>query len=361
MLDSRFWIGLFVSALFVVLLLWRIDFGDTAAAFRDANYLLLVPAIGLYFVALYFRTRRWGVMLRPLKAVPFGRLFPVMSVGYMANNLLPVRLGELVRSYYLGEREGVSKSATLATVAIERVFDGVVLLLFLAAVSVALPLAGLMRDIAADTGLPLSLMVSVAAVPFGAALAFLFVAAYKPNIPLAALRCLMKPLPKGLGVKVEDLAALFLRGLAVLRDPRRSLLLLALTLPVWLGEAAMYYVVGVSFGLEGHVGGAVTMAWVMLAVTATSNLATSLPSSQGGIGPFELFGTATLVVLGAPREIATAYAVVLHAALLLPVTLLGLAYLWAGKQSLVQMVRVGARLGARGPGPEGSAVSKEAP
>ena len=345
MLDRRFWLGLAASALFIALLLWRIDFKDTAAAFRDANYLLLVPAIGLYFVALYFRTLRWGVILRPLKTIGFGRLFPVMAVGYMANNLLPVRLGELVRSYYLGQREGVSKSATLATIVIERVLDGTVLLMFLAAISLALPLSGLVQDIAQDTGVPLILMVAVATLPFILAMGFLLLAAYKPLALLSLLQFLMRPLPQRIAGKITELGALFFSGLAVLRDPRRFILLMLLTVPVWLGEAAMYYVVAVSFGLTGHLGGSLTMAWVVLSATATSNLATSLPSSQGGIGPFELFAAATLVVLGAPREIATAYAVVLHVALLAPVTLLGLAYLWSGKQSLVQMVRLGTKVG----------------
>ncbi|MBI2172223.1 MAG: flippase-like domain-containing protein [Chloroflexi bacterium] len=360
MRDRRFWLGLGASALFIALLLWRIDFRGTAAAFRDADYVLLVPAVGLYFVALGFRTWRWGVMLRPLKALGFGRLFPVMAVGYMANNLLPVRLGELVRSYYLGQREGVSKSASLATIVIERVLDGVVLLWLLAAVASALPLTSLAGALAQDTGIPLGFMAVVAVLPFALALAFLLLAAYKPAIPLALLRSITRPLPQALADKVHELAALFFSGLASLRGPR-LLWLLLLTVPVWLGEAAMYYAVGVAFGLSGHLGGLAMMVWVMLAVTATSNLATALPSSQGGVGPFELFAAATLVVLGAPRELATAYAIVLHVTLLAPVTLLGLAYLWSGKHSFVQMARLGTRMNDQEPGgKDAPAASKEA-
>ncbi|MBI4338382.1 MAG: flippase-like domain-containing protein [Chloroflexi bacterium] len=342
MLDRRFWLGLGASAFFILLLLWRIDLRDTAQALIAANYYLVLPAIGLYFLALFFRTIRWGVMLRPLKEIGFGRLFPVMSVGYMANNLLPVRLGELVRSYYLGEREGVSKSATLATIAIERVLDGVVLLLFLVVLSVALPVSGLVRDLAEDTGVPWALMVGIATLPFVVALGLLVLGAFRPKAVLGWLQVAFSPLPQGIRGKLSDLAALFFSGLAVLRDPRRFAALALLTVAVWLGEMAMYFAVGLAFGLTDYLGGAGSMLAAMLAVTATSNLATSLPSSQGGIGPFELFAAGTLVVLGAPREAATAYAVALHVALLVPVTLLGLAYLWSGKGSLVQMVRLGA-------------------
>ncbi|MBI4202144.1 MAG: flippase-like domain-containing protein [Chloroflexi bacterium] len=359
MLDRRFWLGLIASASFIALLLWRIDFQDTIEAFWKANYLWLLPAVAFYFVALYFRTLRWGVVLRPLKDVPTGRLFPVMAVGYMANNLLPVRLGELVRSYYFGQREGVSKTATLGTIAIERVLDGVVLLAFLAGVSLALPLLGLVGGLATDTRIAAGVIVLVGAAPFLVGMSILVLAAYKPRALLSLFALAVKPLPKGLALKLNELAALFFTGLAVLRDPRRVLLVTLLTVPVWLGEGVMYYIVAWSFGLQDSLGGAGTMVWVMLAVTATSNLATALPSSQGGIGPFELFATATLVVLGAPREQATAYAVVLHVALLVPVTLLGLAYLWAGKQSLVQMVRLGAGKGANpGRGDDSLAVEE---
>ncbi len=359
MLDRRFWLGIAASGLFLALLLWRIDFGGTAVALRNANYLLLAPAIGLYFVALYFRTLRWGIMMRPLKAIGFNRLFPVMAVGYMANNLLPVRLGELVRSYYLGQREGVSKSATLATIAIERVLDGMVLLLFLGGLLVALPVSGKAHDLARDTGIPLSVMVTVITLPFVAALSVLVLAAYRPAALLGMLRLALRPLPKTIGAKVYGLGELFFSGLAVLRDPRRFLALIVLTVPVWLGEAAMYYVVAVSFGIEQYVGGFWAMTGAVLALTATSNLATALPSSQGGIGPFELFAAATLVVLGVPRELATAYAVVLHVALLVPVTVLGLAYLWSGKLSLVQMVRMGSRVGSNPSASDGAKAARE--
>ena len=103
----------------------------------------------------------------------------------------------------------------------------------------------------------------------------------------------------------------------------------------------MYYVIGFSFDLASALGGAGVMVAAILAVTATSNLALSFPSSQGGIGPFELFAAATLVVLGVQGETAAAYAVALHVALLVPVTLLGLLYLWMGKDSLVRLVRMG--------------------
>lgn len=331
------------SLIFLGLLFWRIDLRDTLEAFKLANYWYLVPAVGSYFVSLAFRTLRWRVMLRPLQTVSFRRLFPVVSVGYMANNLLPVRLGELVRSYYLGRREGVSKSSALATIVVERVLDGLVLLLFLVVVSAFLPLAGLVRDLATDAGIPRFALLVATTVPFGLVMGLLFVAAHRPAWPMRLLAAGVRVLPSGIAAKLLGIAGLFLGGLAFLREPRHLGGVVLISLPVWLGEAAVAYMVGVGFGLSGVLGGAGAMAAVMLAVTAIANLATALPSSQGGIGPFEFFATATLVVLGVGREVATAYAVVLHVSLLAPVTAVGLAYLWVGKDSLVQMVRLGVK------------------
>ena len=338
--NRRLWLGLAVSLTFLGLLVLRFDLGDTVRHLREANYLYLVPATGFYFAAVVFRTLRWRFLLTHLKLVSVGRLLPVVVVGYMANNLLPVRLGELVRSYYLGHREGVSKSAGLATILVERVFDGLTLLFLLAAASVALPIGGLVQDLARDSGIPAFLLITVTTLPFVVALVMLVAGAHWPAWPLRVMEPVTRRLPGTLGPSVVEMVRLFVSGLASLREPRRLVALFLLSLPVWLMEASMYYVIGFSFGLQDYFSGPGMMVAVVLATTATSNLATSLPSSQGGIGPFEFFATATLVVLGVAGPVATAYAVTLHATLLAPVTVLGLVFLWRQHLSLGQLSRM---------------------
>ncbi|MBI4200720.1 MAG: flippase-like domain-containing protein [Chloroflexi bacterium] len=343
MLNRRFWFGLAVSLLFLGLLLWRLDLRAIGRSLQEAHYVYVIPSIAIYFVAVWFRTLRWHVLLLPLGPISLARLFPVVVVGYAANNLLPMRLGEVVRSYYVGQREGMSKSAALATIALERVFDGLTLLFFLAAVSVFLPVTGLIEGLARDTGVPVPLLIAGTAGPFVLVLALFLVIAHRPWWVLRRLAAFTRKLPGGTGARVNELGELFVTGLGVLRHMRRLIALAILCIPVWLGEAAMYYVIALAFDLPSMLGGVETMAAIILAVTATSNLATALPSSSGGIGPFEFFAAATLVVLGAPAETAAAYAVALHVTLLVPVTLLGLFYLWVGKESLAQLVRMGRR------------------
>ena len=340
MLHRRFWLGPIVSLLFFGLLFWRIDLSGTWRILQEANYLFMLPGVVIYFISVVFRTLRWQVLLLPLRRISARRLFPVVVVGYMANNLLPRPLGEVVRSYYVGRREGVSTSAALATVAVERVFDGVTLLFFLVAVLVFLPVTGSIQGLVKEVGILWTVLAVAIAVAFVLILGLLTLVAHRPLWALRSVATVTRRLPGRVGAQVTEIAGLFVTGLGVLRNPRRLAALSLLCLPVWLMEAAMYYVIGFSFDMSSALGGPAMMAAAMLAVTATSNLATSLPGSQGGIGPFEFFGAATLFVLGVEKEIAVAYAVALHVALLSPVTLLGLLYLWLGRDSLVRLVRM---------------------
>ncbi len=340
MINRRFWIGLTISVLFLGLLFWQIDFSQMVEHLREANYVYLLPGVVLYFaIAVVFRTIRWRLLLAPMKRIGTGRLFPVVIVGYMANNVLPVRMGEIVRSYYLGQREDVSKSATLATVAVERIMDGVVLLFLLAAASVFLPL-GLIEGVAEDRGIPWQLLVAGTTIPFLGAMGLVWFTANHPRWLLATVRWTTSPLPERLQALVREVVEKGIDGLEALKDSKRLSMLFVLSLPVWFGEVAMYYVIGHSFDLAPALGGPGMMIVAMIAVTAISNLATALPSSQGAIGPFELFATSALVVLGVEGTIAAAYAIVLHAALLIPITLAGFVYLWLGEDSLGRIVRM---------------------
>src|SRR4029079_14372001 len=83
--------------------------------------------VPVYFVSFWLRTLRWQALLRPITHVPAIRLYPVALIGLMANNIAPARVGELVRAYLVGEREGMSKTTALGTIAVDRAFDGLTL------------------------------------------------------------------------------------------------------------------------------------------------------------------------------------------------------------------------------------------
>ena len=132
----QFWLGLAVSAVFLLWALQGLDLQQVAQYLKRGNYLWLIPSVGVYFLAVLVRTWRWDYLLRPLKRIPVKRLFPVVVIGYMGNNIFPFRVGELLRAYVLKRNEQVSISSSLATIVVERIFDGLTMLLF---VFVALP------------------------------------------------------------------------------------------------------------------------------------------------------------------------------------------------------------------------------
>ena len=115
----QFLLGLIVSAFFLWLALQGLHLEEVWQDLQEGNYLWLIPSVGVYFLAVLARTWRWDFMLRPLKRISIRRLFPVVVIGYMGNNIYPFRAGELLRSYVLYRREDVPVGSSLATVVVE--------------------------------------------------------------------------------------------------------------------------------------------------------------------------------------------------------------------------------------------------
>lgn len=197
-------IGLLISAFFLWLALRGLQLDAVWQALQVGQYWWLIPSVGIYFLAVWARTWRWHYMLRPLKAIRLGRLFPVVVIGYMGNNVYPFRAGEVLRSYVLRRREDIPMSASLATVIVERVFDGLVMLIFVFA---ALPLAPIPNQ-------KIRQIVILASVLFFGALVFFFVLAAMPQRALRLLEGLANVyLPERIRQPLLDMARRFLEGL----------------------------------------------------------------------------------------------------------------------------------------------------
>jgi len=316
--SRKLWLGLGGTALFLGLFFWRTDLAELADALAQANYWWVVPAVAIWFLSAVLRSLRWHYLLRRLANLSTATLYPIVIIGYMANNLLPLRTGELVRAYILGERHKVSKMSTLGTIAVERVFDGVVLVAFLVLAGAALGLSSELRALAIGMALGFAVLLA----------AFVYVAS-SPERARRWTERLVGLLPRALRRRAEGLVEAFLTGLQSLQSPYLVGLILATSLGAWLLEALMYYLVGLSFDIgEGYA------AYLMVA--AAANLAITLPSTSGGIGPFELLAKETLAFLGVGSALAGAYAVALHGLLLLPVIAAGLVFLWVINLSLAR-------------------------
>jgi uncharacterized protein (TIRG00374 family) len=309
-------IGLVVSLGFLWYALRDLHLGEVWTALQGANYWWLVPGVAVYFISVWFRAWRWGFLLRGSKTVSANRLFPVVVIGYMGNDILPFRLGEVLRAYVLWRKEGINVGTTLTTAVLERLFDGLTMVLFVLFGLLFVPLSAF-----------LSQLVTVAsAVFFGALVVFLFLAA-QPDLLRRVAHVLIGHLvparfrPPLLGL-VEGIVA----GLESLRSGRDVLVLSGVTLWVWMLETAKYWLVSFAFA-DLHLPGRLHLPYVaILLMGGAVNLLTALPSLPGYIGTFEL-GIKILEGIGAPSSSAGSYILVLHAILLLPVTLLGLAFM----------------------------------
>lgn len=310
MRSWRALLGFAISAIFLVLAFRGQDFGEIRNALEQANLWYLAPALLLYFAGVWVRAIRWSVLLRPLTKVGARQLFPIVVVGYMANNVLPLRTGELVRSYVLGRRHQVSKTAALATIAVERLFDGLTMLGFMLAATAFVSFTSQLRHLAL-----------IAFVLFTVILIGLFTLTLGGNVFDRLLQLVFGPLPTSLADRVERMAQSFLAGLGVLKRRRDLALVAGTSLLAWSLEASMYWVLARGFGgaVEHEMGAAAT-----LLTTGVANMATLIPSSPGYIGQFE-YGV-KLVLSGAlkvPEGPALAYALLVHAALYFPITLWG--------------------------------------
>lgn len=305
--------GICISALFLWLVFRNANLAETAGIIAHARYWYLLPALAVYLLGIVIRVFRWGILLRPVKKIGFQGLFSTMVIGYMANNILPFRLGEVYRAYCLGRREKLSRSASLGTIVVERIFDGLTMVLFLVATTaffvVSLPGEQKPYLLAAEAF-------------FVAALGVALVFALRGDLLVAVAGWISRRLPGSRGALIDHIARSFAEGFASIARGRLFLAVAFLSLLSWSVEAVSYAITAAAFGID-------LPWWGYWFVMALANLGGMIPAAPGFAGTFDKPGQVALTMLGVPLSAATAYILVLHYALLyLPVTLLGLFFAW---------------------------------
>ena len=319
------WVGIAISVVLLLFFYRQLEPGELKVLLTDANYVYLIPAVALYFAGVYFRAYRWQYLLAPLRRFPVHRLYPVIIVGYTANNLLPMRLGELVRSYHLARQENFSTSSSLGSVAVERVFDGLTLVAVIAVTAPWLLLLGSFDDSAGVSHTTAIILAIAVGAVFGGFLVFFTLLTVWPAFA-RAVEDILGLLPGKLRAPAQRFFRSFVSALGILSSPRKHLALVLLSLPVWVCEGSVYFLVSYSFDIGSFFDSTIAYVLAIALLTATSNLATGIPSAVGGIGPFEVVAQQTLVALGVGATIAGAYSVFVHlVALWLPVNIVGLA------------------------------------
>ena len=293
--------------------------GQHPEEIRDAlsrvDWRSLPLALLLLYTGIAIRAYRWHVLLRPVHDIPTRDVFPVMIIGYAANNVLPLRAGELVRAWVLEQRYGVRKTPALATIAVERLFDGVTMLLFVGGAATVVGLNAELRHVAL-----------VAAAIFAVAIAGLVVLLVGGALRERLLRLVLGRCPIAWRRGSSAWRSRSWRGWASSRGEGDLALVAITSVVAWGFEVSMYWTVARAFG--DPLAGAMTPAAALL-TTAIANLATLVPSGPGYVGTFEA-GVLLAVngALGIGRGLALSYAVLLHVLLWLPVTIWGAIEWW---------------------------------
>ncbi len=307
----KLWLGIAISAFFLWWSFRQLEWSSFWVALREANYWWIIPGVVVYFGAVWARTWRWHYMLRHIKPVSLRRLFPVVVIGYMGNNVYPARAGEVIRSYVLKRKEGIGMGASLTTVILERLFDGLVMLFF---VFVTLPFIRLPSG--------WNLLVIAASVLFGIALIVFFVLAADPQRTERLYGWFLRRIvPARFHGPAHAALDKIMLGLHSLRSPREVLMIFVTSTAIWLTETTKYWFVMHAFDFR------VPFSVLML-MTAVANLALIIPAAPGGAGTFEIAGISVLKSFKVTEALATSYTVILHLALWIPITLLGFWYMW---------------------------------
>jgi uncharacterized protein (TIRG00374 family) len=312
--------GMVLGVGLIVYLLRSVNLAQLGASFAHVDYLYLVLTIPFFVANLVLKVPRWALLFGD-EAPGFDTLFGAINVGYAVNALLPARLGDLVRAYWVRERAGLGMVRTLSTIALERVLDGItVLALFLVlAPTVALPANVRGSALAAGVVFVLVLVVMIAL-------------AYLSNRENQFTRFLRR-LEMGRGAIVAHAIRQVAQGLRALHSRRTVALVVLYTLVIWGTNCVILWLVVRAFHIDApFAAGALG--------TAVVNLGMALPSTPGYLGVFDYLTVVTLGLYGVARTPALAAALIFHAIAFIPVTVIGIIYIArAGLQVTLQMVR----------------------
>ena len=287
-------VGIAISVVAIVLVLGSVDVGRTVEVLGRTAPAWLLLVVGFIVVDVLVRALRWQRLLAPIRHVAYRPVLAYLLVGYLANNVLPARLGELVRSHYLGDREGMSRTTTLGTVVVERVVDTAVVVAIAAFAILVLNVRGVVTSAVLIGGAIVAILIVGLAIG---------VAAHRlPGAEAAAQWASRWP-------RLGELVTKLRSGLAVAGRPRTLFEALALSVAAWAATLLAFAAAGQAVGLELRIGEAALLS-------SGVALASAIPSGPGYLGTYELAAVKIAEALGLPTDEAFAIALLVHASIL---------------------------------------------
>ena len=329
--DWRVWFGLAVTAGSLWVVMRDVPFADVAKAIGHARWgVLIAISVPSYLLVQYLRALRWRYLTDPIRPLSTGPLFRAVSVGFMANNIFPLRMGEVVRAWYLARETGVSAAAVFGTVILERVID--TLMVVVLAMGVVLAGRGGNDGFLETYAL---LLLPLAVLPFLG----LGLLRFAPDFFLRAVAFGLRPFPERISATAIHGLRRFQDGLGALRGGVHLLWILLYSLAIWLVASTLPVIAGfialdIQFPSRWE---AIAAAWSMLAAIG---VAVAIPSTPGFIGPFHLAAKVALQRFGVAPETAVACGTLIHAVMWVTITGLGLLVLRLRSTSLEEVDQV---------------------
>jgi hypothetical protein len=300
--DWRVWIGIAITGVCLWVVGRDVPFAEVPAAIARADLvLLLVMSIPAHVLGIYLRALRWRHLTNPIKPIPRSLLYRAQSIGFVVNNLIPLRMGEIVRSWYLARETGTRGAAILGTVVLERVLD---------IVSVLLMAGGALAYLGLDAGDGLlsqgaRLMLPLACLP----LLGLIVLRAAPEFMIGVVAAITRPLPERIGEFATGNLRRFTEGLGALSGGVHLLWILFHSMVIWLVVGGIPILGALlAFGIDlGSPERMVVGTWILLAAIG---VAVALPSAPGFVGTYQLAFKAVLEPLGVDPATALAMGIV---------------------------------------------------
>ena len=309
--------GLMLSGIFIYFSFRQINFGDVRARGLHFSFGWLLFATTLYSAGVVLRGIRWRMILASSTYITTGASISLVVIGMSANNILPMRTGEIVRSGILSRQTGMSTLTVLGTILVEKILDTLVLL---GLVAIALVLLN-------QEEAKLFIFGAAGIVVLGINLLFVLV---NGSISRRVLK-LMIFLPDRIRTLASGVVSRVQSGFGTIESKQNWFKVVALSILIWILESISYFCIAASVGIFLSI-------THFAVVTSASNLAIAVPSTAGGIGPFEFFAKESLTfVSDISVTDAAVYAVVLHFLLLAPVSLVGLFLAWIRGLSILRI------------------------
>lgn len=326
--DVKFWFGIGISIFFMLLLFRKIDFRQLGSALRTVDYRYIILAVALTFISYFLRAVRWRYLLISEKTISIFSLYPATIIGYMANNLLPARLGEFVRAYVLARREQLETPLVFASLVIDRLFDGFTVLVMLLITLFAVRLPPGMEDAATVLKAGGSAMFML----YCGVLVFMYLLKRQTLRTLSFVELLLKPFPKSFSDRLIPMLGSFIGGIRLSMRGGHVAAILVSSALIWTFAVLPVDMTLRSFGINLPI--TASMFIMVLLVFAVM-----VPASPGFIGTYHYACFKGLSVFGIPEATSVSIALIIHGTAFFPVIIAGFYHLWRNKISLNDIQR----------------------